>query len=148
MEGLTSVRNCFLSPVPPTCSVSLHGVPDVAVKVVITGKQQTAGARESHGGDATDDVVVTVDAELLVCAQVEQPAGGVVGACGEGATVGEELRRRRRNTLSTDSSLFNMPLTLLSSASIIQSACSPNSTDANWGLSPNGQDPYIIVNLN
>jgi len=61
-----------------TCSVSLHGVPDVAVEVIITGQQQTAGAREGHGGDATNDVVVAVDAELLVGAQVKQPAGGVV----------------------------------------------------------------------
>lgn len=82
-----------LFPAPPTCSVSLHGVPDVAVKVIVTSQQQTAGARESHGGDATDDVVMAVEAELLVCTQVKQPAGGVVGACGEGAAVGKELRR-------------------------------------------------------
>lgn len=78
---------------PPTCSVSLHGVPDVAVKVVITSQQQTAGAREGHRRDAADDVVVAIEAELLVRTQVEQPAGGVVGACGEGAAVGKELRR-------------------------------------------------------
>lgn len=29
---------------PPTCSVSLHGVPDVAVKVIVASQQQTAGA--------------------------------------------------------------------------------------------------------
>lgn len=75
----------------PTCSVSLHGVPNVAIEVIVAGQQQTAGARESHGGDATDDVVVAVDAELLVCAQVEQPAGGVVGTRGEGASVWKEL---------------------------------------------------------
>lgn len=80
-------------PGPPTCSVSLHGVPDVAVKVVITRQQQTSGAREGHRRDAADDVVVAIEAELLVGTQVEQPAGGVVGACGEGAAVGKELRR-------------------------------------------------------
>lgn len=34
---------------------------------------------------------MAVEAQLLVGAQVEQPAGGVVGACGEGAAVGEKL---------------------------------------------------------
>ncbi|TNN72473.1 hypothetical protein EYF80_017249 [Liparis tanakae] len=63
---------------------SVHSPPmeleqtDVAVEVIITGQQQTAGARESHGGDATNDVVVAVEAELLVGTQVKQPAGGVV----------------------------------------------------------------------
>lgn len=41
---------------------------------------------------------MAVEAELLVCTQVKQPAGGVVGACGEGAAVGKELRRKRRET--------------------------------------------------
>lgn len=36
---------------------------------------------------------MAVEAQLLVGAQVKQPAGGVVGACGEGAAVGEKLRR-------------------------------------------------------
>lgn len=89
----TSTWLFFSRPAPPTCSVSLHGVPDVAVEVVVTSQQQTAGARESHGGDATDDVVMAVEAELLVCTQVKQPAGGIIGACGEGAAVGKELRR-------------------------------------------------------
>ena len=100
LSDVASVHGRFLSPAPPTCSVSLHGVPDVAVEVVVTSQQQAAGARESHGSDAADDVVVTVDAELLVRAQVEQPAGGVVRACGEGAPVGEELRRSR--SVNTD----------------------------------------------
>ena len=76
---------------PPTCSVALHGVPDVAVEVVVAGQQQAAGAGERHGGDAADDVVVGVQAELLVRPQVKQPAGGVVRARGEGTAVGEEL---------------------------------------------------------
>lgn len=75
----------------PTCPVALHGVPDVAVEVVVSGQQQAPGVGERHGRDATDDVVVGVQAELLVRPQVEQPAGGVVRARGEGTAVGEEL---------------------------------------------------------
>ena len=81
--------------VAPTCSVALHGVPDVAVEVVVAGQQQAPGAGERHGGDAADDVVVGVQAELLVRPQVKQPAGGVVRARGEGTAVGEELGGRR-----------------------------------------------------
>lgn len=43
-----------------TCSVSLHGVPDVAVKVVVSSEQQAARAGEGHRGDATDDVIMRV----------------------------------------------------------------------------------------
>lgn len=86
--------------VSPTCSVPLHGVPDVAVKVIVARQQQAAGARESHRGDAADDVVVAVDAELLVCAQVKQPAGGVIRACSKSAAIGKELQRRNRNRIS------------------------------------------------
>lgn len=61
-----------------TCTVGLQSVPDVAVKVVVAGQQQASALGERHGGDAADDVVVGVDHQLLVGAQVEQPAGGVV----------------------------------------------------------------------
>ncbi|KAG7223246.1 hypothetical protein INR49_015602 [Caranx melampygus] len=57
---------CFILSAPPTCSVPLHGVPDVAVEVIVTSQQQAARAGESHGGDTTDDVVMAVEAELLV----------------------------------------------------------------------------------
>lgn len=37
-----------------------------------------------------------IDHQLLVSAQVKQPAGGVVGAGGKGAAVGKELGRKER----------------------------------------------------
>ena len=74
-----------------TCAVGLEGVPHVAVEVVVAGEQQAAALGEGHGGDAADDVVVAVHHQLLVGAQVKQPAGGVVRARAEGVPVGEEL---------------------------------------------------------
>ena len=38
--------------------LSLHGVPDVAVEVIVAGQQEAAGPGEGDGGDAADDVVV------------------------------------------------------------------------------------------
>lgn len=43
-----------------SCSVSLHGVPDVTVKVIVAGEQQTARTGEGHRGDATDDIIMRV----------------------------------------------------------------------------------------
>lgn len=63
-----------------TGAFALHGVPDVAVEVVVAGEQQPAGLGEGDGGDAADDVVVRVHGELLVRADVEHAAGRVVGA--------------------------------------------------------------------
>jgi len=57
---------------------------------VLTGKEEAARLAERDAGDAADDVVVRVHGQLLVGAQVEQAAGGVVGAGGEGQAVGEE----------------------------------------------------------
>lgn len=73
----------------------LHGVPDVAVEVVVTSQQQPAGLGECDAGDATDDVVVAVERQLLVCSDVKQTASCVIGACGESKPVREELEVHR-----------------------------------------------------
>ena len=69
----------------------LHGVPDVAVEVVIAGQQEPAGPGEGDGGDAADDVVVAVQRQLLVSPDVKETTGCVVRAGGEGESIGEEL---------------------------------------------------------
>lgn len=74
-----------------TRSVSFHGVPDVTVEVVVAGQQEAPRTWERHWSDPTDDVIVRVQAELLVRPQVEQAARGVVWTGGEGAATGEEL---------------------------------------------------------
>lgn len=75
-----------------TCTVTLHGIPDVAVEVVIASEQQPATAREGNRGDAADDVVVGIHEELLVSPQVKEAARGIIRARGEGIAVGEELQ--------------------------------------------------------
>lgn len=91
--GLGS-RSPPAQPGPPalTCTVALHGIPDVAVEVVVASEQQPAAAREGNRGDATDDVVMGVHEELLIGPQVEEAARGVIRAGGEGIAVGEELQ--------------------------------------------------------
>ena len=69
----------------------LHGVPDVAVEVVVAGQQEPPGPGEGDGGDAADDVVVAVQRQLLVSSDVEQATGGVVRAGGESKSIREEL---------------------------------------------------------
>ena len=44
-----------------------------------------------YRGDTANDVVVRVHGQLLVGANVEEAARGVVGAGGEGVAVGEKL---------------------------------------------------------
>lgn len=61
-----------------THTLALHGVPDVAVEVVIACEEQAATEGEGHGCDAADDALVGVDSQLLVCPQVKQAAGGIV----------------------------------------------------------------------
>lgn len=75
-----------------THTLALHGVPDIAVEVIVACKEQAAAEREGHRCDATDDALVGVGSQLLVCPQVKQAAGGVVRACADGLSIGEELR--------------------------------------------------------
>lgn len=73
-----------------TCTVAFHGIPDVAVEVIIARKQQPATAGEGNRGNATNDIVMGVHEQLLISPQVEEAACGVVGARGEGIAIGEE----------------------------------------------------------
>lgn len=75
-----------------THSLALHGVPDIAVEVVVARKEQAAAEGEGHGCDAADDALVGVGGQLLVRPQVKQAAGGVVRARADGLSIGEELR--------------------------------------------------------
>lgn len=74
-----------------TCTVAFHGIPDVAVEVIIACKQQPATAGEGNRGNATNDIVMGVHEQLLISPQVEEAACGIVGARGEGVAIGEEL---------------------------------------------------------
>jgi len=71
----------------------LECVPREAVKVVVPSEEEAARRGERDARDAAEDVVVAVCCELCVRADVEQAAGGVVRACGEGEAVGEERDR-------------------------------------------------------
>lgn len=63
---------------PLTHAFCFQGVPDVAVEVVVPGKQEAPAAGEGDRGDSADDALVRVHYELLVGPQVEEAAGGIV----------------------------------------------------------------------
>lgn len=61
-----------------THALALHGVPHIAVEVVVAREEQAAAEREGHRRDAADDALVGVGGQLLVGPQVKQAAGGIV----------------------------------------------------------------------
>lgn len=61
-----------------TCSVLFEHVPYIAIKVIISAEEQASTLGEGHRCDTTDDVVVGVHADLLVCPDIEQAARGVI----------------------------------------------------------------------
>lgn len=67
-----------------------ESVPDVAVVVIITSEQKTAGVREGNRGDTAEDTLVTVLIKLAVGTDIEETARRVVGTSTEGVAVGEE----------------------------------------------------------
>lgn len=78
-----------------THTLTLHGVPNIAVEVVVASKEQAAAEGEGDGRNATDDALVRVGGQLLVSPQVKQATGGVIRASADGFSVGEELRGQR-----------------------------------------------------
>jgi len=76
-----------------TCTLSPESIPDVTVEVVVPGEQEPAGLAERDAGDATDDVVVAVDCQLLVTSYVEHPTGGVITASSKSEAIGEKHNR-------------------------------------------------------
>ena len=77
-----------------TCTLSPESIPDVTVEVVVAGEQEPARLAERDAGDATDDVVVAVDCQLLVTSYVEHPAGGVITASSKSEAIGEKLENK------------------------------------------------------
>lgn len=75
----------------PTCPVGLERVPHVAVEVVVPCEEEAPALGEGDGGDPADDVVMGVSHKLLVRAEVEQPAGGIVRASGKRIAIRKEL---------------------------------------------------------
>lgn len=61
-----------------TYTLTLHGVPDVTVEVIVPCEEQAATERESHRCDPADDALVGIGSQLLVCPKVKQAAGGIV----------------------------------------------------------------------
>jgi hypothetical protein len=67
-----------------------EAVPAEGIVVVVTGEEEAAGPRECDGGDTAQDLVVSEAVNLVVATEVEEAAGGVVGAGAEGVAIGEE----------------------------------------------------------
>lgn len=66
-----------------TCTVAPHGIPDVAIEVVLTRDQQMATLPEGNRSEVADDIVIEIHEKLLVSPQV-------IGACGKGIGVCEK----------------------------------------------------------
>lgn len=73
-----------------THALALERVPDVARPVVVTAEQDATRDGKGDGRDAAQDVVMRVDVQLAVSADVEQAAGGIVRARCKGIAIREE----------------------------------------------------------
>jgi len=72
-------------------SFSLQCVPNIAVEVVITSKQETSTDGESDGGNSAQNIVVSVLHQLSIRSNIKKPARSIVRSSSEGETVGKKL---------------------------------------------------------
>ena len=81
---------------PLTCSVSFECIPDITVEVIIPSKEEAATLGEGNRCDTTDNVVMGVGHELLVCTEVKESACGIIRTSGKGISTREELERKKK----------------------------------------------------
>lgn len=94
----SQTTNPVLMPRQNAHPLPLERIPNVAVKVIVTGKEDSSRDGETDRGDTAEDVVVRELVQLAVGAEVEEAAGGVIGTGREGVAVGEEAGRDRRRS--------------------------------------------------
>lgn len=75
-----------------TSSLSSHGIPDVAVEVIIPSKQKSAWFTECNWCYATDNVIMRVHSQFLVCPDVKQAACGIIRARSKRMPIRKELK--------------------------------------------------------
>lgn len=73
-----------------THSSAFQGVPDIAVKVIVTGQEEAARDGKGDRRYAAEDVIIRVLVQFSVRSHIEQSARGIVRAGTKGITVGEE----------------------------------------------------------
>lgn len=73
-----------------TCSFRLHGIPHVAIEIIIAGQEEPSRLAEGDTGDAANDIIVTVHGQFLIGPDIEQATGSVVTARRERKPVREE----------------------------------------------------------
>ena len=69
---------------------SSQTIPSKGIIIIVTSEEQPSGFGERHGGDTAEDLVISEVVDLGVTAEVEETAGGVIGAGSEGVAIGEE----------------------------------------------------------
>lgn len=74
-------------------ALAFQCVPNVAVEIVVASQEQSARLAECDRRDTADNVVMRVYGQLLVRANIEKSAGGVIGASSECKPIREEVDR-------------------------------------------------------
>ena len=81
-----------------TWSLCLEGVPDVGVEVVVACEEESATLAEGDTGDATDNLVMRIQSQLLVGPDVEQSARRVIWPSRERLSTREKLDKKTQSS--------------------------------------------------
>jgi hypothetical protein len=85
-----------------TCTLCLHGVPNIAVKIIITSEQETTWLGECHRCYTTDYVVVRIHGQLLVRTDVEKAACSIITPRRKCISIREELATKNTFLANTN----------------------------------------------
>jgi len=87
----TEARDTIVVALEREYELTLEGVPDTAIVIVVTGKEEPARDGKGDGGDTDEDRVVAVVHDLAISPQVPEAARGIIGTGGKAEAIGHHL---------------------------------------------------------
>jgi hypothetical protein len=87
----TQATHSVLVSTQATNSLTPKHVPDLALKVIVTSKEQSSTHGESHRGDTAKDRITRILHQLSVGTDIEEPAASIITSSSKGVSVREEL---------------------------------------------------------
>ena len=75
-----------------TCTLCSDAIPDIAVEIVVTSQKKPTRFAEGYWSNTTNNIIMRVHCQLLVCPNIKQTNCSVIAASSECVTIRKELQ--------------------------------------------------------
>ena len=102
----TQTTDAILVALKSSHTLTLKGIPDVAVEVIVASKKKPPANWESNWRDTTENVVMGVLHQFTISPNIEQSAGSIIRTSAKCGSAGEESALGVSSTCKTSSSYW------------------------------------------